>query len=207
MTSQTNSEAVAVPPTGQTKAVKKSKKRKPTSSASRSSKPTKPGGKRAVGKTTGVGVEATWVHVFANNAKNKMTDPEITKFMNSEFPGKKSKVFGMVQAVRHKYNKGGFAKGVAPKVQSHRYDDAGAITDPGTKTAARKAAKVGKSKTKVKPKAKATKAAPAAKVAKSKVRPGAAPAAKASAKGSPVKVLGRFQMKKKAATPAAPVAA
>lgn len=82
--------------------------------------------KRLLGKTTKVGVAATWVHIFEKNEKlpkpKKLTDPKITKFMQSEFPGRKSKVFEAVNTVRCRYNRGILTKCQVPKVQSKQYD-------------------------------------------------------------------------------------
>lgn len=85
---------------------------------------------RAVGKTLGLGVQATWVKVFKNNMKDKKSDAEITKFMNAEFPGRNSAIFNRVQHVRAQYNRGVLTKDdegvlVIPGQLSARYDDEG----------------------------------------------------------------------------------
>ena len=86
---------------------------------------------RAVGKTTGVGVEATWCVVFAQNEKckkaDRKTDAELTEQLKSEFPGRVTTVFDNIQPVRNKYNKGGLTKGEIPKTQSKRYDENGDV--------------------------------------------------------------------------------
>jgi hypothetical protein len=70
--------------------------------------------KRLVGKTSGVGVQGTWFQIFEDNEKRslktKLSDADITKFMNSEFPSKHSEVFKHVSGVRRKYNLGLFGK-------------------------------------------------------------------------------------------------
>jgi len=99
---------------------------------------------RVVGKTSGVGVQETWIGIFVTNAKAKkadrMTDVEITAYMKAEFPAKESKVFSQVQGVRNKYNKGGFKVG-APATESVRYDEEGDVTTArgGSPKAAKKA--------------------------------------------------------------------
>lgn len=81
---------------------------------------------RATGKTLGLGVQATWAKVLKSNSSAKMTDAQITKFMNTEFPGRKSAVFDRVQHVRAQYNRGVFSEdGKAPAVASFRYGEDG----------------------------------------------------------------------------------
>lgn len=85
---------------------------------------TKPGA-RPIGRTTKLGIQGAWCHIFQQNAKQRLCDADITKWMNKEFPGRDSKVFGSVSAVRSKYNAGGLSGGEAPKVRSVSYDENG----------------------------------------------------------------------------------
>jgi len=108
------------------------KKQKARSSKTKTTEKAKPKAKsngRPIGKTTGVGVVKTWVHIFEKNEAlpktKKLADAEITKFMQSEFPGKKSKIFERVSTVRWRYNKGILTKDKIPKVKSKRYDVGG----------------------------------------------------------------------------------
>lgn len=81
-------------------------------------------GKAAVGKTLALGVMATWAVLFADNEKRngpKRTDEQITAFLNKEFPGRNSAVFGRVQSVRSAYNRGILTKGEIPKTPSVRW--------------------------------------------------------------------------------------
>jgi hypothetical protein len=81
------------------------------------------------GHTLGMRVEQTWVHVFKNVHKTKMTDEQITAFMLEEFAPKTSKVFSQVPQVRSKYNRGLFKKyqEEAPKRRAERYDEDGNV--------------------------------------------------------------------------------
>lgn len=107
---------------------------------------------RPQGKTTGLGVQAAWVHIFEQNEKvakaKRLTDDGISAFMHKEFPGRQSKVFDGVQSVRTKYNKGGLTGGEVPKTQSIRYGDDGSAspTRVGRPAAAAPATKAGKAK-------------------------------------------------------------
>lgn len=96
-----------------------------------------------LGKTTGLRVQEAWQQMFEANEtapKNKKkTDKEIADWMLREFPGLDSKLFDdlrdgvlhRVQAVRARYNRGGFNKdGTEPKRISHRYDSHGEYDDP-----------------------------------------------------------------------------
>lgn len=89
---------------------------------------------RPKGKTSGLGIQDAWAHIFQKNekaSKNKrLTDEQISKWMHKEFPGRGSTVFDHVQGVRTKYNKGGLSGNVAPKTQSKRYDSDGAVIPP-----------------------------------------------------------------------------
>ncbi len=81
-----------------------------------------------VGVTSGVGVNETWIRVFEKNeqvdGKDRLTDEQISQFMNSEFPDQDAKIFGRVEIARGRYNRGGFhkkdksGKVVRPKVHS-----------------------------------------------------------------------------------------
>lgn len=99
--------------------------------------------KRAAGKTLGLGVAETWVHLFSQNEKvakaKRMTDEQITAFLLKEFPGKESKVFSAVSTVRSRYNRGILSKGELPKAPSHAYDEDGNAIVRGEKKATAKA--------------------------------------------------------------------
>ena len=94
-----------------------------------------------VGVTSGVGVNETWIRVFEKNEqvdeKDRLTDEQISQFMNSEFPDQDAKIFGRVEIARGRYNRGGFhkkdksGKVVRPKVHSKPY---GAQDSAGTGT-------------------------------------------------------------------------
>ncbi len=79
---------------------------------------------RVVGKNN-LGVIATWIKLFSENAKHKLTDEQISKAMHVNFPGRDSAVFDHVAAVRSRYNAGILTKGEVPKVRSVRYDEKG----------------------------------------------------------------------------------
>jgi hypothetical protein len=80
--------------------------------------------KRVVGKN-GLGVIATWIKLFEESAKRKLTDEQISKAMHVNFPGRESAVFDHVAAVRSRYNAGILTKGEVPKVRAVRYDEKG----------------------------------------------------------------------------------
>lgn len=90
-------------------------------------------GKRPVGATTGLGVIAAWVHIFEKNQKapkaKRMTDEQITAWLNQEFPGRDSAIFGRVQSVRARYNSGGLTGGTAPAVASTPFDATGSVVE------------------------------------------------------------------------------
>ena len=67
-------------------------------------------------------VQETWVFLFKNNARDRLTDAQISLQMKAEFPGRDSKVFDEVNLVRGRYNRGLLTKGVVPKVKAVRYD-------------------------------------------------------------------------------------
>lgn len=110
------------------KAKTKSKAKAKKKSTGRGGKPGRP-----KGTTTGLPIQAAWVHIFEQNRKapkkKRLTDDQISEWMKKEFPGRKSKVFDMVNSVRTKFNKGGLTKGEVPKVESVPYDEDGNITE------------------------------------------------------------------------------
>ena len=120
----------------------KSSKTKPAKKAKAKTEPTAKSTGRPVGRTSGVGVVKTWVHIFEKNEAlpktKKLTDVEITKFMQSEFAGRKSKVFTTVGSVRGRYNRGVLTKDKVPKVQSKRYDVGGKRNGRNSKTKAKR---------------------------------------------------------------------
>lgn len=93
------------------------------------------------GKTLGLGIQQTWVHLFEQNERakrsEKQNDVEICRFMLKEFPTQDSKLFNQlrdgvlhrVQAMRARYNRGGMTNGKVPGMQSHRYDSEGNYDD------------------------------------------------------------------------------
>ena len=97
----------------------KKAKKKATKKATRSDRP--------VGRTSGVGVTATWVLAMQHNAKvsvaKRRTDKQITAYMKKEFPGRKSAYSYPVQAIRTRYNKGALTGGVAPKRKAVSHDE------------------------------------------------------------------------------------
>lgn len=122
---------------------------------------------RAVGKTLGLGTMQTWIQVFQQNAKKKLSDDQISKFMHKEFPDSTATDFDNVHRVRGFYNSG--KRFPAPKVSYKRYDEEGNVIEGRVR------------------KEKAEKAPTAKKVT--------ARGVKASPK-SPVVEKGRFQLKK-----------
>ena len=105
--------------------VKKMKRKQAKKAKKKAAK--KAGGTRPVGRTSGVGVMATWVEAFQHNGKvasaKRRTDKQIAVYMKKEFPGRKSEIFNHVQLVRNRYNKGALTKGKAPGRQSKRHGD------------------------------------------------------------------------------------
>lgn len=73
------------------------------------------------GKIHNKNIQETWALLFKNNAKEKLTDAQISRQMKAEFPGRKSAIFNRVQMVRRRYNKGVLTGGEVPKIQSVRY--------------------------------------------------------------------------------------
>lgn len=86
----------------------------------------------SVGKTSGVGINETWIRVFEKNQQveesERLTDEQISEFMKSEFPDLDAKLFDRVQIARGKYNRGGFHKKdksgnvVRPKIHSEPHE-------------------------------------------------------------------------------------
>jgi hypothetical protein len=95
---------------------------------------------RIVGKNN-LGVVATWTKLFSENAKRKLTDDAISKAMHVNFPGRTSKVFDAVSAVRSRYNAGLLTKSEVPKVRSVRYDEKGKEISGRKPKAVKKASK------------------------------------------------------------------
>ncbi|HAB53319.1 MAG TPA: hypothetical protein DCE80_14305 [Ignavibacteriales bacterium] len=87
------------------KPTKEVKPQKPTKLANAESK-------RAVGKTTKLGVQAAWFYILQKNesSKPKLSDEQITAWMYKEFPEKKSACFKQVSGARRKFNLGLFGK-------------------------------------------------------------------------------------------------
>lgn len=111
-----------------TKKSKKKAKKAVNKKSKKSKKKTKKSKKKTLvkhsvlGKSSGVGIFATWTKVFKENRSKKLTDEQILVKMKKEFPGRaaKSKVFSNVAAHRRFYNNGlhGFDEA---KVQSVKY--------------------------------------------------------------------------------------
>ncbi|MFH1717292.1 MAG: hypothetical protein ABIF19_08085 [Planctomycetota bacterium] len=80
--------------------------------------------KKVTGKN-GLGVIQTWVKLFEENPKHKLTDEQISKAMHTNFPGRESAIFDHPGVVRTRYNAGLLTKGQVPKVRSVRYDEKG----------------------------------------------------------------------------------
>lgn len=80
---------------------------------------------KKVGKFSKCGILETWVIMFRENEKKKLTDEAILKHMKLEFPGQstKSKIFNSVRAHRSFYNRGILpASGGKPKKRSVPYE-------------------------------------------------------------------------------------
>lgn len=98
-------------------------------------------GPKNKGKTLGLNVRQTWMHLFEKNEKaakkDKMTDEQILKFMQKEFPSRANTSFEFsdvrgVQNVRNGYNRGVFTGGQKPKAPSYKYNEEGeAVTARG----------------------------------------------------------------------------
>lgn len=117
---------------------KKSKSKSKSKKAKKSVRRTAPVGAK---KTTKVkkpisygkpGIGKAWKAMFAANEKAKkedrLTDEEISKAMNKQFPNRISFEFtevAGVQSTRRHYNKGGWSDGIPPVQQSCRYDENG----------------------------------------------------------------------------------
>jgi len=96
-------------------------------------------GTRPVGETSGLSVTKAWCHIFEKNEKvpkaKKLEDTAIAKWMEDEFPGRKSAVFNRVNSVRNSYNKGKLTKSVVPEIISQRFDASGAVIAGRTRKA------------------------------------------------------------------------
>lgn len=99
--------------------------------------------RRVEGKN-GLGVIATWVKLFKDNAKEKLTDEQISKAIKKNFPGRESAIFDHVQAVRNRFNNGLLTKGKAPATPSVRYDESGAVRGKTKKVVKKKKVKKAK---------------------------------------------------------------
>jgi len=93
--------------------------------------------KRAEGKN-GLGVIQTWIKLFQDNAKAKLTDEQISAQIKKNFPGRESAIFDHPGTVRTRYNVGLLTKGKVPATLSVRYDE------QGNETSARGKSKVAK---------------------------------------------------------------
>jgi|GEM_PF-5160345 len=82
--------------------------------------------KRVKGKN-GLGVIATWIKLFKDNPREKLTDEQISKAIKKNFPGRDSAIFDHVQSVRNRYNKGALTRGKTPAVESKRYAADGSV--------------------------------------------------------------------------------
>ena len=81
--------------------------------------------KKPKGKTSGVGVIETWKIAFGK--KSLKTAEQVSKFMHSEFPERKSKIFDYVNVVVSRYNAGVLSKGVKPKTKLPKYPKVKAV--------------------------------------------------------------------------------
>jgi len=73
------------------------------------------------GKIHNKKIQETWVLLFKNNTRDRLTDAQISLQMKAEFPGRNSKIFEAVGTVRSRFNRGILTNGVIPKVKSVRY--------------------------------------------------------------------------------------
>ena len=78
-------------------------------------------GPRLSGKLSGVGVKATWIRIFKENPRHKLTEKQISTLMHKNFPNRKSGTFDHPQIHRNLYNKGLLTNGDVPKMQSRKY--------------------------------------------------------------------------------------
>jgi len=116
-------------PAAKTAPKKKAAKKK---KAPKEKAPPAPKAPAPVGKTSGIGVSETWIHVFERNEQGedgeRLTDEQISQFMKSEFPDLDAKLFDRVQIARGRYNRGGFHKKdksgnvMRPKIHSEPHD-------------------------------------------------------------------------------------
>jgi hypothetical protein len=80
--------------------------------------PVKKSTRKIVGKTLGLNIQKSWIHCFT---RKNWTDEQITKFMQSEFPDRKSRSFEMVAGVRSQYNSGRLTGGTSPSEKSVKF--------------------------------------------------------------------------------------
>ena len=78
---------------------------------------------KRMGKTSGLGIFATWEKVLRENETKHLTDPQLLVIMKKEFPGQaeKSKVFSSVATHRKFYNTGIHVRKTKPKKLSKKY--------------------------------------------------------------------------------------
>lgn len=101
---------------------------------------------RPLGVTTGLPILGAWCYIFQENEKaperpnrtgrpgdGKMTDKQISDWMNNEFPGRNTPAFNHPAGCRLDYNRGRFTKSITPKLTSQRYDEAAEVIPPGTR--------------------------------------------------------------------------
>lgn len=83
------------------------------------------GGKRILGKTSGLNVKGTLAKLFHDNHTAKLTDAKLAKALQKEFPSCADKPLYQEAAftrLRREYNKGLFTHGEVPKRQSVAYE-------------------------------------------------------------------------------------
>lgn len=115
----------------------------------KSSPKQKPAGKAkpVIGTTSEVAVNATWIACFEKNEQvgeaEKLSDEQISAFMQAEFPGLDATQFKHVNIVRGKYNRGGLRRKdksgrlVRPKIHSKQYSGLGQVLDGGKQSSNR----------------------------------------------------------------------
>lgn len=102
------------------KVSKKVAKKKTKVSTKRKITTTVPG-PRLVGTVSGLGIKETWVKVFEDNFKNKLTDKQITALMHKNYPDRNSPTFEKPRIHRSMYNRGVLTDS-KPKRESVAYD-------------------------------------------------------------------------------------
>lgn len=87
--------------------------------------------KKISGRTLGLNVRETWRQVLMDNFKRKLTDEQISKFMQKEFPDRKARQITRVSGVRslrRSFNKGRLFEDKRPPARlSVPYDTAGNV--------------------------------------------------------------------------------